>query len=364
MNEAQAMARAIELGWRGWGHVHPNPMVGSVLLAGNEVVGEGFHAEFGGVHAEVAALGAAGRRAAGATAVVTLEPCTHVGKQPPCADALIRAGVRRVVAAVRDPNPAAAGGARRMRDAGIDVEIGLLGGQAAAQNAAFFHYLRNVGRPWIALKLATTLDGRIADARGRSRWISGPDARDYVHWLRAGFDAIATGGRTAAQDDPSLTVRGAVTPRVVPRRVIFDRALGLSPASVVVRTAGETPTIVVSGPAAASSVRAEALRGAGVQVLGAASLDEAMTALRSAGITSMLVEGGGRLAGALLEAGLVDRYYWIQSPLLLGEGGVPAFAGLPDSALAGVPRWTVAERRALGEDTLLVVDREPCSPES
>ena len=358
------MARAIELGWRGWGHVHPNPMVGSVLLAGNEVVGEGFHAEFGGVHAEVAALEAAGRRAAGATAVVTLEPCTHVGKQPPCADALIRAGVRRVVAAVRDPNPAAAGGARRMRDAGIDVEIGLLGGQVAAQNAAFFHYLRNVGRPWIALKLATTLDGRIADARGRSRWISGPDARDYVHWLRAGFDAIATGGRTAAQDDPSLTVRGAVTPRVVPRRVIFDRALGLSPASVVVRTAGETPTIVVSGPAAAGSVRAEALRAAGVQVLGAASLDEAMTALHSAGITSMLVEGGGRLAGALLEAGLVDRYYWIQSPLLLGEGGVPAFAGLPDSALAGAPRWTVAERRALGEDTLLVVDREPCSPES
>ena len=358
------MARAMELGWRGWGRVHPNPMVGSVLLAGDQVVGEGFHAEFGGVHAEVAALDAAGRRAAGATAVVTLEPCTHVGKQPPCADALIRAGVRRVVAAVRDPNPAAGGGARRMRDAGIDVEIGLMGEQAAAQNAAFFHYLRNVDRPWIALKLATTLDGRIADARGRSRWISGPDARDYVHWLRAGFDAIATGGRTAAQDDPSLTVRGAVTPRVVPRRVIFDRALGLSPASVVVRTAGETPTILVSAPAAVGSVRAEALRAAGVQVLGAASLEAAMTALRSAGITSMLVEGGGRLAGALLDAGLVDRYYWIQSPLLLGEGGVPAFSGVPDTALAGAPRWTVAERRALGEDTLLVVDREPCSPES
>ena len=358
------MARAMELGWRGWGRVHPNPMVGSVLLAGDQVVGEGFHAEFGGVHAEVAALDAAGRRAAGATAVVTLEPCTHVGKQPPCADALIRAGVRRVVAAVRDPNPAAGGGARRMRDAGIDVEIGLMGEQAAAQNAAFFHYLRNVDRPWIALKLATTLDGRIADARGRSRWISGPDARDYVHWLRAGFDAIATGGRTAAQDDPSLTVRGAVTPRVVPRRVIFDRALGLSPASVVVRTAGETPTIVVSAPAAVGSVRAEALRAAGVQVLGAASLEAAMTALRSAGISSMLVEGGGRLAGALLDAGLVDRYYWIQSPVLLGEGGVPAFSGVPDTALAGAPRWTVAERRALGEDTLLVVDREPCSPES
>ena len=358
------MARAIDLAWRGWGRVHPNPMVGAVLLAGDQVVGEGFHAEFGGAHAEAAALEAAGRRAAGTTAVVTLEPCTHVGKRPPCADALIRAGVRRVVAAVLDPNPAAGGGARRMRDAGIDVEIGLMAEPAAAQNAAFLHAFRNAGRPWVALKLATTLDGRIADGRGRSRWISGPEARDYVHWLRAGFDAIATGGRTAAQDDPSLTVRGAVTPRVAPRRVIFDRALGLSPASVVVRTAGETPTLAVTSPAAAGSVRADALRAGGVQVLGAASLDEAMTGLRAAGITSMLVEGGGRLAGALLAAGLVDRYYWIQSPVLLGDGGVPAFAGVPDAALAGAPRWTVAERKALGEDTLLVVDREPCSPES
>ena len=185
-----------------------------------------------------------------------------------------------------------------------------------------------------------------------TRWISGAEARDYVHWLRAGFDAIATGGRTAAQDDPSLTVRGAITPRLQPRRVIFDRALGLSPSSVLVRTAGETPTLAVTAPAAVGSARAETLRAAGVQVLGAASLDDAMTALRAAGVTSMLVEGGGRLAGALLDAGLVDRYYWIQSPLLLGQGGVPAFAGVPDAALAGAPRWTVAERRALGEDTL------------
>lgn len=363
MDEAQAMAHAIELAWRGWGRVHPNPMVGAVLLAEGRMVGEGFHAEFGGPHAETVALAAAGRRAAGATAVVTLEPCTHVGKQPPCADALIRAGVRRVVAAVRDPDPLAQGGAQRMQGAGIDVEIGLMGSAAAAQNAAFFHALRDQQRPWIALKLATTIDGRIADARGRSRWISGPDARDYVHWLRAGFDAIATGGRTAAQDDPSLTVRGAVTPRVTPRRIIFDRALGLSPTSVVARTAADTPTIVVTATGAAGSVRADALRALGVQVLGAASLAEAAGLLRSGGITSMLVEGGGRLAGALLEAGLVDRYYWIQSPVLLGAGGVPAFAGVPDAALPSARRWVVAERRALGEDTLLVVDREPCLPE-
>lgn len=358
------MAHAIALAWRGWGRVQPNPMVGAVLLSDGRVVGEGFHEEFGGPHAETVALAAAGHRAAGATAVVTLEPCTHVGKQPPCADALIRARIRRVVVAVRDPNPAAAGGAVRLRDAGIDVEIGLMGPAAAAQNAAFLHGFREPRLPWVALKLATTLDGRIADARGRSRWISGPEARDYVHWLRAGFDAIATGGRTAAHDDPSLTVRGAVTPRVVPRRVIFDRALGLSPASVVARTARDTPTIVVTAMAAAGSVRADALRATGVDILGAASLAEALAALRAAGIGSILVEGGGRLAGALIEAGAVDRFYWIQSPLLLGEGGVPAFAGLPDAALPSAPRWVVAERRALGEDTLLVVDREPCLPES
>jgi len=358
------MSHAIDLAWRGWGRVHPSPMVGAVLLIDGRVVGEGYHAEFGGPHAEAVALEAAGRRAAGTTAIVTLEPCTHVGKQPPCADALIRAGVRRVVAAVRDPNPIASGGTQRLADAGIDVEVGLMEEAAAAQNAAFFHGLRDEARPWIALKLATTLDGRIADARGRSRWISGPEARDYVHWLRAGFDAIATGGRTAAQDDPALTVRGAVVPRATPRRVIFDRTLGLSPASVVVRTAAETPTIVVGATSAAGSVRAEALRAHGVQVLGADSLGEAAGALRAAGVTSMLVEGGGRLAGALLEAGLVDRYYWIQSPVVLGDGGVPAFAGVPDAALPSAPRWIVAERRALGEDTLLVVDRERCSPAS
>jgi diaminohydroxyphosphoribosylaminopyrimidine deaminase/5-amino-6-(5-phosphoribosylamino)uracil reductase len=363
MDESAAMSHAIALAWQGWGRVHPSPLVGAVLLADGAAVGEGYHAEFGGLHAETEALAEAGPRADGATAVVTLEPCTHLGKQPPCADALILARVRRVVAAVRDPNPVASGGAERLRAAGIEVEIGLMGEAAATQNAAFFHLLRDQSRPWIALKLATTLDARIADSRGRSRWISGEEARNYVHWLRAGFDAIGTGGRTVAQDDPSLTVRGTLVPRVAPRRVIFDRALGLSPDSVVARTARETPTIAVTTPAAAVSMRADALRARGVEVLGAPTLAEALGALRAGGITSLLVEGGGRLAGALIEANLVDRYYWIQSPLLLGEGGVPAFAGLPEASLAGAPRWSVVERRALGADTLLVLDRERCSPE-
>ena len=358
------MERALSLAWRGWGRVHPSPMVGAVVLANGEPVGEGWHDEFGGLHAETVALDRAGGAARGATAIVTLEPCTHVGKQPPCADALIRAGIRRVVAAVRDPNPVARGGIEQLRASGVDVELGLCAESAAAQNAAFFHTLRDSTRPWVALKLATTLDGRIADARGRSRWISGPEARDYVHWLRAGFDAIAIGGSTAQHDDPSLTVRGSVAPRVTPRRVVFDRALGLSAESVLARTARETPTTVIAAESAVGSHRAAALTASGVEVLGASSLGAGLAALRGQDITSILVEGGGRLAGALLAEGLVDRYYWIQSPLLVGDGGVPAIAGFPETGLAGAPRWSVVERRALGEDTLLVLDREPCLPES
>lgn len=358
------MERALGLAWRGWGRVHPSPLVGTVLLVDGEVVGEGWHAEFGGRHAETAALEQAGGHTRGSTAVVTLEPCTHVGKQPPCADALIRAGVRRVVAAARDPNPVARGGAERLRAAGIEVELGLCAEAAAAQNAAFFHILREPARPYVALKMATTLDARIADSRGRSRWISGSMARDYVHWLRAGHDAIATGGRTAALDDPSLTVRGPVLPRVTPTRVIFDRGLALSPESALARTARDTPTIVVTTDAGADLPRAQALVERGVRVLVAGSLTGAMQALRGEGITSMLVEGGGRLAASMLTESLVDRYYWIQSPLLLGDGGVPAFAGLPEASLTAAPRWTVVERRALGADTLLVLDREPCLPAS
>src|SRR5262249_55791192 len=157
------------------------------------LVGEGFHAEFGGPHAEAAALAAVGSQARGATLVVTLEPCNHQGKQPPCTEAILRAGVRRVVAALDDPDPVAAGGAGRLRGAGVEWELGLLGEESRRQNAAFFHRLRDTSKPYVVLKLATSLDFRIADRDGRSRWISGPQARDYVHWLRAGFDAIAVG---------------------------------------------------------------------------------------------------------------------------------------------------------------------------
>ena len=350
------MTRALDLAWRGWGRVQPNPLVGAVVLAGGEPVAEGWHAELGDRHAETVALEAAGERARGATMVVTMEPCDHQGRQPPCTAALIRAGVRRVVAALPDPNPIAAGGAARLRDAGIEVEIGLLADAAAAQNAVFLHRIQNPSRPFVALKLATTMDAKIADANGNSRWISGEPARDYVHWLRAGFEAIAVGGVTARTDDPELTVRGELRPRVAPARVVFATDADLPTSLTLVRTAGEVPTLVFVGESAPAR-RVELLEASGVEVERVGDLGAALAALRGRGIGSLLVEGGGRLAGALLAAELVDRYYWMQSPLWLGTAGAPAMAGLPSVHLANATRWRVAERRALGQDTLLVLDR-------
>ena len=356
MDERDAMTLALDLAWRGWGRVHPNPMVGAVVLAKGVVAGEGWHAELGGRHAEPVALEGAGERARGATLVVTLEPCNHRGHQPPCTEAIVRAGIRRVVAAMADPNPEASGGAARLESLGLQVEVGLGREAATAQNAIFLHRFRNQARPFVALKLATSLDGRIADSAGQSRWISGEPARDFVHWLRAGFDAIGVGGRTVRADDPRLTVRGSVVPRVPPRRVIFDVGADLDPQLDLIRTAPQTATIVVTGVEAPRE-RVDRLTAAGVTVLPAASLDEGLRLLRTEGVGSLLVEGGGRLAGALLGLGLVDRYYWVQSPLWLGDRGIPATAGLPSDPIARAERWTVAERRALGEDTLLVLDR-------
>ncbi len=350
------MRRALDLAWRGWGRVHPNPMVGAVLLRDGAVVGEGWHAEFGGPHAERVALDAAGEAARGATMVVTLEPCAHQGKQPPCAPAVADAGVRRALFALGDPDPAAAGGAEVLRARGVEVAtLPEFAAEAAAQNAAFLHRVAGPDRPWVALKLATSLDGRIADGVGRSRWISGPEAREWAHRLRAGFDAIAVGAETARRDDPALTVRGSVSPRREPRRVVFIRETALPVALKLLRGGGEQPAVVVRvGPVREAQ--------AGSRELSAADLPAAMRALRGLGIGSLLVEGGGRLAGALLGAGLVDRLYWVQAPLWLGEG-VPAVAGLPGVALEAAERWRVTERRPLGEDTLLVADRT-CSAAS
>ena len=246
--------------------------------------------------------------------------------------ALLQAGVRRVVVAVTDPDPVAAGGAEHLRASGVEVEVGLLADQAAAQNAAFLHRHRDAARPFVALKLATSVDGRIADANGHSRWLSGEPAREYVQWLRAGFDAIGIGGVTARADDPSLTVRGSLHPRVAPRRVVFAADGDLPPSLRLIRTARETPTLVVASPLAPDA-RLRPLAEAGATVLRTTGLGESLAALREAGVGSLLVEGGGRLAGALLASDLVDRYYWVQTPIWLGVGAVSALAGLPTTPL-------------------------------
>jgi diaminohydroxyphosphoribosylaminopyrimidine deaminase/5-amino-6-(5-phosphoribosylamino)uracil reductase len=362
VTERAAMLRAIDLAWRGWGQVHPNPMVGAVVLADGAIVGEGYHAVFGERHAERTALEQAGPDARGSTLVVTLEPCSHQGKQPPCVDAVIEAGVKRVVMALPDPNPDAGGGARRLAQAGVDVESGLLASEACRQIAGFLHRFRQPERPWIALKLATSIDNRIADLTGNARWVSGPEAREYVHGLRAGFDAIAVGAGTVRADDPQLTVRGDKVARIPPTRVVFTKSGAVPPEASVIATASEVPTCLVSVGETSSPEHAGSHVG-GVTQVHAPTLERAMAELRSSGITTMLVEGGGSLAGALLEAGLVDRFYWVQSPLWLGTDGVPATRGVSGSPLADAERWDVIERRSLGQDTLLVMDRQSCLPD-
>ena len=362
VTERAAMLRAINLAWRGWGQVHPNPMVGAVVLADGAIVGEGYHAVFGERHAERIALEQAGPEARGGTLIVTLEPCSHQGKQPPCVDAVIEAGVSRVVMALADPDPQAAGGAHRLAQAGVEVDTGLLATEACRQNAGFLHRFRQPGRPWIALKLATSIDHRIADSGGNAEWVSGPEAREYVHGLRAAFDAIAVGAGTVRADDPQLTVRGTTPARIAPTRIVFTRSGEIPRDASVIATAGEVPTWVVSVGEGRSREPA-GTGGAGVRLMQAPTLERAMAELRLAGITTMLVEGGGGLAGALLEAGLVDRFYWVQSPLWLGTDAVPATRALTGAPLADAERWTVIERRGLGQDTLLVMDRKPCLPD-
>jgi diaminohydroxyphosphoribosylaminopyrimidine deaminase/5-amino-6-(5-phosphoribosylamino)uracil reductase len=350
------MRRALELAQMGWGQTAPNPMVGAVVVRNGEIVGEGYHTRFGAAHAEIEALRAAGDRAEGATVYVTLEPCAHVGKTPPCTNALLAARVARVVIAARDPNPTAAGGAELLRAGGIEVTSGVVESEARELNAPFFHAFAEK-RPWITIKLAVSLDGALADASGRSRWITGEAARLVVHEMRAGSDAIAVGIGTALADDPSLTVREVPAPRVAPSRIVFDRAARLPATSVLARTAREVPTIVIaeSPPVA----RVHALEGLGVRVIDASSLRVALDALGDAGVRSLLVEGGARLAGALIGTGTVDRLVIFQGSAIFGAGALGAFAFVPPTEIERAPRWRSLEHRELGADTMTVYAPPP-----
>ncbi|MCU0635945.1 MAG: bifunctional diaminohydroxyphosphoribosylaminopyrimidine deaminase/5-amino-6-(5-phosphoribosylamino)uracil reductase RibD [Gemmatimonadaceae bacterium] len=345
------MRRALRLARRGWGQVSPNPLVGAVVVRDHVAVGEGWHAAYGAAHAEPVALAAAGDAARGATLYVTLEPCAHHGKRPPCVDAILASGVARVVIATRDPNPVAAGGVERLRQAGLEVDIGSCEAAARAMNAPFLHAVTSVTRPYITLKLALTVDGAIADHRRTPGWFTGARARRAVHALRAAADAIAVGRGTAEIDDPALTVREGYVPRVPPTRVVFSRAGALPESGSLVRTAREVPVWLVGTP---SAERQAALEAAGVTVLPAPTLEAGLRALRERGVHHLFVEGGATLAGALMEAGVVDRLVIFRAPLVLGGGALPAFAGLPGRTFADAVRLRPRVRRRLGDDLLEV----------
>lgn len=363
MNPADAadrhyLEKAVALAWGGWGRAHPNPMVGAVVVRDGEVVGEGYHAEYGGPHAEVVALEAAGERARGATVYISLEPCAHHGKTAPCTDALIRAGASRVVFGAGDPTAEAGGGAERLRAAGVEVTGGLAEAEVRRQNAGFF-YNAERRATFVAAKLAVTLDLKLARAPGRRTQITGVEAAAEVQWLRAGFDAIMVGAETALVDDPLLTVRGDVAPRRSPARIVLDRRLRLPPSAAMLRE-GEGPVLVVCGEDAPPAARA-ALEAAGAEVIPVASgseglaLDAVLAELWARQICSVLCEGGGRLASALLRGGHAQRLYLFVAPRVFGPDAVAAFVGeWPDGALVA---WAASEARRLGPDALIVFDR-------
>ena len=322
------MRRAIDLARRGEGLVEPNPMVGAVVVAdAGRIVGEGWHRMHGGPHAEVEALARAGAAARGATLFVTLEPCCHHGKTPPCTDAIVAAGVARVVVGCRDPFPAVAGaGLEALRRAGIAVDVGLCGAEAA-RLVAPFRTLVEGGRPWIVAKWATSLDGRVATASRESRWISGEDSRRRVHALRGRMDAIVVGIGTALADDPLLTARPP-GPRVA-TRIVLDGAARLPPEGRLVRTAREAPVLVAAGPAAPAD-RLRALERAGCEVWQARTADrcgqvgELLSDLGRRRFTNVLVEGGPAVLGCFADAGLIDEVWAFIAPRIIGGATAPA----------------------------------------
>jgi diaminohydroxyphosphoribosylaminopyrimidine deaminase / 5-amino-6-(5-phosphoribosylamino)uracil reductase len=348
------MRRALELARRGRATTHPNPMVGAVLVRDGSVVGEGFHSAWGAPHAEVEAIRAAGDAARGATLYVTLEPCAHHGKTPPCTDAVIAAGVTRVVYAAADPTVQAGGGGTVLRAAGVDVTAGVEGEAARALNAVFFG-CHERGVPFVSLKLATSLDGRIAAAPGQRTSITGEEVQRETHLLRAGHDAVLVGSTTARVDDPLLTVR-TVTPRTQPVRIVADTRASLPPGSRLARSAREIPVWLLCADDAPAG-RTRALEDAGVRLLRVPrrgpriDLRAARERLAAEGMRSILAEGGATIASALLQDGLVDRLHIFVAPHFLGSAGVAAFA--LDRPLAG---WRITATDRLGADLLMTLD--------
>ena len=355
------MERALALAERGRGLTSPNPMVGAVVVRDGEVVGEGFHAEAGGPHAEIVALAAAGEGARGATLYVTLEPCNHHGRTPPCTRAIRNAGVTRVVAGAMDPNPhVTGGGAEALRARGIEVAVGARGAAVRAQNRGFFTAMR-LGRPHITLKSAMTLDGKIAAQDGSSRWITGVEARGEAHRLRSQSDAVVIGIGTALADDPALDVRLEMPWPREPWRVVVDSQARL-PARARLIGAGRPERALVAVTDAAPPERVAALEAAGATVMacksaqGRVDLGDLAARLFARDVLAVLVEGGAELNAGFLEAGLVDRVAIFLAPKLLGGAGAPTPVGGPARTLSQALRLARPTVRPLGDDWLVEAD--------
>jgi diaminohydroxyphosphoribosylaminopyrimidine deaminase/5-amino-6-(5-phosphoribosylamino)uracil reductase len=352
------MTRALQLAARGEGYVEPNPMVGCVLVRGGQVVGEGFHERFGGPHAEVHALAAAGGQAAGATAFVTLEPCCHHGKTPPCTQALVQARVSRVVVAVPDPFPQVAGrGIAELRAAGIRCEVGIRAAEANRLLAPYQKLVRT-GRPWVIAKWAMTLDGKLATATGDSRWISSEESRCVVHQLRGRVDAVMIGSGTVRTDDPLLTAR-PLDPRDIKRlatRIVVDSAASLPHQSRLVQTAADVPVLVATAPDA-SPEACRCLAEAGVEVFScegathAQRLESLLDELGRRRMTNVLVEGGSRLLGTLLDMRAIDEAHVFITPKLVGGSHAPSpFGGTGIDRIANALRLADVTIEELGGD--------------
>jgi diaminohydroxyphosphoribosylaminopyrimidine deaminase/5-amino-6-(5-phosphoribosylamino)uracil reductase len=350
------MRAALGLARRGLGQVAPNPAVGCVIVAEGHVVGRGFTQPGGRPHAETEALREAGGRARGATAYVTLEPCSHHGKTPPCADALVAAGIGRAVVAVTDPDPRVSGrGIERLREAGIAVTEGVCEAEAREVNEGFFRKVAD-GRPMVTLKVATSLDGMIGASGGDSRWITGEEARRFGHLLRARHDAVLTGIGTVLADDPAMNCRIEGLEHRSPVRVVADSTLRTPMDSHLVRTARHIPLWLVTTEQAAQGLGGR-YRDAGAEVIavpGADGLDmrAVLRLLAERGVTRVLAESGRAVAGSLLRAGLVDRIAWFRAPAVIGGDGLTAVDSLGIVKVAAMPRFTLAGRAQLGQDVL------------
>jgi diaminohydroxyphosphoribosylaminopyrimidine deaminase/5-amino-6-(5-phosphoribosylamino)uracil reductase len=353
------MRAALALARRGLGRTWPNPTGGCVLVREGRVVGRGFTQHGGRPHAESEALRMAGEAVQGSTAYVTLEPCSHHGKTPPCADALVKAGIARAVVALQDPDPRVSGrGNTALQAAGIEVAKGLCEAEATELNAGFLTRIRH-GRPLVTAKAATGLDGRIATHKGESRWITGPAARARAHLLRVTHDAVMLGIGTAAIDDPQLTVRLPGLAAASPVRIVVDARLRLPLTHQLVRTAKEIPTWIVTSDEADAG-RVAALAECGVEVIAVGrdpqgeypDLQAALQALGQRGLTRVLVEGGGHLLAALLRAQLVDRLVWFRAGLMLGGDGVPVAVAFGVDRLDEAPRFVRQSVEPCGDDVV------------